>query len=474
MITQEKINCKQPEKFFMRKLSVILFILLFLMPLSVCAKKQEDNSYKLAYINIDWWENYKDPILREYMLRIYNDNQDIKIATIKSEQSNQVVKMSLGQELPQIGFNPNISREFASSDVYFGNVIIPNYTQSRFLLPLTMNYEVDIWGKNRQITKSFSKELEMEKQNERASYILVTSAFASDYFNLVKADALLKNQEKLVELQKNIVEATDKKYQSGLCPVSILLEEKQILTNFEEQLNSLKEKQDVLENQLYVYLGDRTNHGIKRTAYEDLYLVTIPESIDSTAIKYRPDLIRTEKYIEKTGLLVKVARKEFLPSFTLYGQVGFNAYQLSKIFTHHTFLSNIGVMPNLDLFTGGTKIARFKYRKLEYQKALQYYEKTVLTSIQELNDSLVSAKTTDKNRKISDERYDIELQKFSLAEKKQNIGASGSIEFMKAQERLLESENSKISGRINYLISTINLYKAVGGLDYNKLEEATL
>ena len=131
-------------------------------------------------------------------------------------------------------------------------------------------------------------------------------------------------------------------------------------------------------------------------------------------------------------------------------------------------------MPNLDLFTGGTKIARFKYRKLEYQKALQYYEKTVLTSIQELNDSLVSAKTTDKNRKISDERYDIELQKFSLAEKKQNIGASGSIEFMKAQERLLESENSKISGRINYLISTINLYKAVGGLDYNKLEEATL
>ena len=117
-----------------------------------------------------------------------------------------------------------------------------------------------------------------------------------------------------------------------------MLEEKQILTNFEEQLNSLKEKQDVLENQLYVYLGDRTNHGIKRTAYEDLYLVTIPESIDSTAIKYRPDMIRTEKYIEKTGLLVKVARKEFLPSFTLYGQVGFNAYQLSKILhTTHSF-----------------------------------------------------------------------------------------------------------------------------------------
>ena len=117
-------------------------------------------------------------------------------------------------------------------------------------------------------------------------------------------------------------------------------------------------------------------------------------------------------------------------------------------------------------------MAHFRYSKLEYQKALQYYEKTVLTSIQELNDSLVSAKTTDKNRKISDERYEIEQQKFELAERKQNIGASGNIELMKAEERLLESENSKISGRINYLISTINLYKAVGGLDYNKLDES--
>ena len=459
----------------MKKHSIlVLFILLFLLNLPVLAKKHEDNSYKLAYINIDWWEKYKDPILREYMLKIYNDNPDIKIATIKSEQSNQVVKMSLGQELPQIGFNPTISREFASSDLQYGAMMIPNYYQSRFLLPLTMSYEVDIWGKNRQVTKSFSKELEMEKQNERASYILVTTAFASDYFNLIKADAIMKNQQELVDIQKQIVDYTSQKYDSGLCPLSVLLEEKQLLTNYEEQLNSLKEKQDVLENQLYVYIGDRTNHEIKRAAFEDLYLVTIPESIDSTAIKYRPDMIRTEKYIEKTGLLVKVARKEFLPSFTLYGQVGFNAYQLNKIFTHHTFLSNIGVMPNLDIFTGGTKIAKFRYRKLEYQKALQYYEKTVLTSIQELNDSLVSAKTTDKNRQICDERYDIEQQKFDLANRKHKIGASGNIEFLKAQERLIESENSKISGRINYLISTINLYKAVGGLDYNNLEESTL
>ena len=66
------------------------------------------------------------------------------------------------------------------------------------MLPLTMSYEVDVWGRKQQMSKSFSKELELEKQNERAASILVTSAFASDYFNLLKVDALLKIQKKFL------------------------------------------------------------------------------------------------------------------------------------------------------------------------------------------------------------------------------------------------------------------------------------
>ena len=54
----------------MKKLSLLLFILLLLIALPANAKRHEDNTYKMAYINLDWWEKYKDPILREYMLKI--------------------------------------------------------------------------------------------------------------------------------------------------------------------------------------------------------------------------------------------------------------------------------------------------------------------------------------------------------------------------------------------------------------------
>ena len=58
------------------------------------------------------------------------------------------------------------------------------------------------------------------------SYISLTSAVASQYFNLVKFDKLIKDQEELVKLQTEIVRLEEIKYKNGLCPVTELMDEK--------------------------------------------------------------------------------------------------------------------------------------------------------------------------------------------------------------------------------------------------------
>ena len=136
------------------------------------------------------------------------------------------------------------------------------------------------------------------------------------------------------------------------------------------------------------------------------------------------------------------------------------------MFAPHTFLSNFGVAPSLDLFTGGLKKARLKYNKLEYEKALQLYDKAIVTSIQELNDALMSIKTSNANYQKSDERYALELQKLDLANDKFKIGGESKLDNLKAQQYVILSEESKVINNINRVISTINLYKAVGGKDY--------
>lgn len=451
------------------KILIIIFSLLLIAPQSMAKSKKNTETSNIEYINIKWWENFNDSILTDYMMKLYKNNQDLKIATIKSQQSQQVMKQAFANQLPQLYFNGYLQRDLTASDQRFGDVLIPDYNQAHYYLPLTMSYEVDIWGENYLKTKSFKKQIEMTKQDERATYISISSNFASNYYTLIGLDKLIENQEKLVKLEEEIVTLEEDKYNSGLCPLAELLSEKQSLTQMVERLNSLKERQDVTLNQLLVQLGDRYTTKIERNPYDSITVLNVPEEISTEIIADRPDIKKAELYIEKAGIDVKVAKRDFLPKFRVYGQVGFNAYDWCRMFAPHTFLSNIGIAPSLDLFTGGMKRAKLKYNKLEYEKALQIYEKAILSSVQELNDAMMSAKTSNANYKKSDERYKLEEEKLALSNHKFKIGGESKLDNLKDQQVIILSEESKVINNINRVIASINLYKAVGGQDYNKI-----
>lgn len=460
----------------MKILKILLTLFILLCSVSIADAKTKSNSnenYRLEYLNLDWWQKYNDPVLTDYISTAFKNNQDLKIAALNVKESEQVVKMAFAGQLPQVGFQGDVFRDFRSANVKLGDVIVKDYSQSNFFLPLTMSYEVDIWGENYLKTKSFKKQLEMVKQNERASYISLTSAVASEYFNLVKLDKLIKNQQELVKLQTEIVRLEDLKYKNGLCPITELMDEKQLLTQLQEELNVYIDKRIIVGRELGVLTGEREKDLslMPRSDYSIITLLPLPDSINAEVIQYRPDFMKAEEYIQKIGIDVKVAKRDFLPKFILYGQAGFSAYNLTNIFGNHTFKSLVGFMPSIDLFTGGAKMARLRYNKLELEKAQQIYEKTILTSIQEVNNSLCGALTRELNYNESVKRYNLENDKFNLAQKKFDIGAKSNLEMMKDREKLLVAEKDKVNSQVNYLISTLSIYKAVGGNDFTTINE---
>lgn len=454
----------------MKKLKlIILLICLTLMPTQTFAKTKniQDNN-DLQYMNLTWWQKFNDQKLNDYLMTIYKNNPDLKIATIKNKQSQQVMKQAFANQLPQLYFNGTMQREFTGSTQRFGEVVIPDYNQAHYILPLTMSYEVDLWGENYLKTKSLKKQIEMTTQDERASYISISSNFASNYYTLVGIDKLIQNQKDLLEIEQNIVNLEEQKYNSGLCPIAEVLSEKQSLTQMQERLNSLEERQDIVVNQLITQLGDRMLTKIDRSNYDSISAIPTPNEISTEYIGNRPDVQKAELYIQKTGIDIKVARRDFLPKFRVYGQVGFNSYDWCRMFAPHTFLSTAGVAPSLDLFTGGYKKAVLKYNKLEYEKALQIYEKAILTSIQELNDAMMSIKTANSNYEKSKERFNLEKEKLDLSNNQYKIGGRAKLDNMKDKQNILIVEEDMVTNNINRVISTINLYKATGGKDFTQ------
>lgn len=443
----------------------ILIISLFLISLPVGAK---ESTNRLDYMNMDWWKNYNDEVLINHFQTLYENNHDLRIAALKTKQAEENIRLAGANQLPQLGFDGSVSRVFRGPRTQFGSVVIPKYIQNEIFLPLNASYEIDIWGQNYLNRKSAKKQAEIAKQQERAAYIYITSSFAADYYNLIKMDELERNLLKIIDLQKNIVSMTEKKYNSGLASINEVLDEKQILVNFEKDLNKLKENKKILNDEAVVLLGLNTDKAIELSDYQSISSPQTPETLSTTIIQFRPDLISSEDYVKKSGLDVRVARRDFLPKFILYGNLGFNAYKWNRMFAGETFLANAGIAPRWDIFTGGIKMARYRINKYEYKKAVESYEKTVLTSIQEVNDALAEAKTTKANLIKSDEDYSIEKEKHILAEKQFSIGDASKLDEMKSEVNLYVAKQRNIAAKIDNVISSISLYNAVGGIDYTK------
>ena len=459
----------------MKKLTTIILLLVFaaIIPNAAWAKKQKNDPHEnqIQYLNIQWWDEFNDPLLSEYILKVFKNNHDLKIAELKIKEGEQIVKQSIANELPQIGLSGNVERVLRASDQYFGpNMLIPNFSQTNLLFPISASYEFDIWGLNRTKTKSIQKQLDIVKEEERAKYITVTANFAAAYYNLIKCDKLIKIQEEVLKTQNEILRLTKIKFEAGKCPVTEVIEQEKLQKTFDEDLNTLEKERALIEEELRFVLADPEINQIEDISQKEIPLVYFPSQIPSDIIESRPDYLMAQKNIERMGLDVKVAKKNFLPRFIIFGQFGFNAYRLSNLFNNNALLSSVGVAPVLDIFTGGRKLAYLRYKKYEYEEALELYKKTVLTSYKEVNDALVSAKIYAENLKSALERLELEDKNYEIAQNLYSSGKGTKPYMLQSYQRELLVQKDIVDSKANTLISVIGLYKSVGGKNLNDIK----
>ena len=450
----------------MKKIFIILFCSFF-----ICINPAFATDVTFKYMNMDWWNAFNDKYLTANLLKLYENNYDLKNTALKIKESEQTVKMQFAQELPEISILSEFSRDFKAPRQQFGAMEIPNYSQYNYHLPLTVGYELDIWGKNRFKTKSKQQQLEIIKQAQRATYISLTSDFVANYFNLIKADKLIEIQNELIKTQEKVLSMVADKYKIGLCSVNELLSQENFLTLLKEERNRHKQNKELLINNLRVYLSDSSDN-IKRNNYNNIVLIkNIPTEYSTDIITNRPDYLQEEANLRSIGFDVKVAKREFLPTFTIFGQIGLNAYHLSSLFNSPAQFFNAGILPTFDLFSGGRKFALLKIKKYQYEQALNDYKKTLLVGVKEVNSSLVEYNTALKNYQDVQSRLKTESKLYALAQDKYKIGASSSIDELLAKESNLIMQKEEVSSKINTIITTIGLYKATGGVDLRKINE---
>lgn len=446
-------------------LTIILFQLVFNVAGVFAAADSE-------YVDFDFWKKFNDETLVNNLQKSIENNVDLKIATLKVKESEKIVKMSLASELPSIDFNGLAGKIFSSSDLRRGyqNYMIKSYTQTRFLLPFEVNYEIDIWGKNHLKTKSRKVTQKILQQDEKASYIILTTSLACDYYNLIRIDELLKLETKNQKLTASLLDLIEKREKIGLSALDDVLEVKSKLLQINSNINELIARKQIIENQIAYLMGEKFAPEINRDEFENtIEISAIPQDFKSEIILNRPDVVSAFENITRANYEARIAKKDLLPSFTITGTFGWNGYNNFKgIFKNHTGIAQVFVMPNLNIFDGGKKYQFMKLKQLELKEAQTQYEKAVLASLQEVNDNLAILKNENLNYKNSKDIFDIQTKKLNLKTNNKNFGLSSEIDTILYEQIQLNAKKQLANDKINQIISYINLYRCVGGYDFTK------
>ena len=444
-----------------KKIIVIFLLLIFSSNPSFAIKdirKENTNiNYKYENVNIDWWKSYNDAYLTGYIEKAIKDNNDLQVSTLKVEQARQNIKLRFAKELPnaQIGFSPALYK-----------TPFTNSTSSSLSVPIVVNYEADVFLKNRDKTKSMKKLYEAQKIQERAAYIAISSQIGATYFNIVGLDRLIDLQKQLIEDRKIIYELMKIRNDYGLTSTADLTKAEKSYVLSVADLSDLEKAREILLRSLAVLIGESPENinNIKRVSYDKMVeLQAIPKEILSEVIVKRPDYLIAEKMIEKSGLDVKIAKKEFLPTINIFGVYSFNSIRGAGGMGWENALMALAGSAMLDVFKGGAKIANLRLKKNLYEQTVQNYYKTNLIAIKEVNDALCALKFDNNKYEKNLKSYNMQEKDYYYTKIKYSDGLISQLDLIQQRENLLTTNKLVISSKIDCYINQISLYKAVGG-----------
>ena len=411
-------------------------------------------------LNPEFFSRFNDEYLIYYINQALDNNHSAKQATQRVEQYRQQAKYSLGKELPSFGVSAN----------YLGIKVprLDNFElkKNAFVLPFNVNYEADLLLKNRDKTRSTNKEYEASKYEEKSVYISLLSDVATVYTNILQYDKLIKLSEENVNIYTKLAEYENKKFQRGVISSTELNNAQKDLESAKNELSNLQKQQETLLMQLAVLTGKSASdvNTLKRGTLEDFeYSCIIPNEIESDVIFSRPDIMYAEKQLEKAKIDIRIARKEFLPTFNITGLWIFNTIAPGTFFSWESSLAAILAGASQDIFTGGRKIANLRIQKARYEELFEKYRETSLEAVNEVNTALCIIKYDTGVDASTRKKLSYESKNLNSSLRSLNQGVISEPEYLNKLSIYIEQENEAVNSKTQRLVNYFTLYKAVGG-----------
>lgn len=407
-----------------------------------------------------WWEVFGDRELNQYVEQALKNNWDIKLAAARVlEARSQYVRIR-ADRFPAVGVSGIKERRQVR-----GGELSDNFIADRYGLTAPASYEVDLWSKLKKASEAAWADILQEEEARRTVAQSVVAETISLYLDMEAVERRLQIAEQSIKAFRESSQFVETRYRRGLTSVLDVHQARRVLAQAETIVPQLEQDLGIIQQQMFVLLGQYPETRAPRTQPEDYYkqLAPVPPGLPSDLLWQRPDLRAAEADLQSLNRLIGVAKANRFPRITLTGSYGWSSEDLSDLLRRENIVWNLTSGIVQPIFDAGRLKAGQRAAEARYQQGAAAYVKTVLDAFSEVERTLLT-RESQLDRRVRQLRFLEEARATQrVAQNRYIRGLVIYLDVLNAQITRYQAEDSIVQVDLAIYRNRVALHRALGG-----------
>ena len=421
-----------------------------------------------------WWTRFDDPQLDDLIRRALEGNLDLQSVASRIRQAREQEIIAGAAGLPSISANALDARFHSNSNPLVGlggpaAAGMPSTTNLHlYSAGFDASWELDVFGGVRRGVEAARANTEAAEWQLRDGEVSLTAEVANDYLALRAAQERLAIVRNELRRQQDTLTLTQGRARTGFVTELDVNQQRTQVDATAAELPLLDAQIRAMENALHVLLGEQPEAATDFEAAAPLPAVPteLPAGLPSDLLRRRPDIRAAERRLAGATANVGVAVADLYPKFNLLGALSFaaNAFRgLGGLFTAKNFSTLGAGQISWPVFEGGKLEANVRASKEQAKQAYLAYRKSVLTALQDCEDSLV--RYAAEQRRLGSLRRSAASARSSerIALQQYRQGLVPFINVLATETTLLNAQDEVVQSRQALAQDLVAVYKALGG-----------
>ena len=412
--------------------------------------------------DLPWWEVFQDETLRGLIQTALANNNDLRIAVKRVEQSRQLAVQAHAEYMPGVGYEVGISQGKNES---LGNPAgSSGKWQGTLALGLAASWEADVWGRIRRLNESALANYLASEQGHRGVLLSLVSGVAQSYLELLELDLRVEIARRNVKSFEGSRGIFQQRLEGGTASRLETARAEGALAVTASAIPELERQIAIQENGMHLLLGSAPGPIARQgTLLEHTIPPQVPAGLPSALLERRPDVLRAEQAVRAANAQIGIVQASFFPRIGLTTLLGRASSPLEDFTGGRTNVWSTAASLVGPIYEGRGLRAQKRQAVAAWEQARIEYEQTVLAAFRDVSNALITREKLEAVRARQMEAVTAFQSAVEVSQQRYMAGKSGYFEVLEAQQQLVPAENALAQTELDRRLVIVQLYQALGG-----------